>query len=79
MYGIRAKTDVSKRLNLTLPDTVFDELEDWAQQQGRPTANLGSFLIELGIRQAKEKSEFVPTKKPSTKKGKRAKDDSDDE
>lgn len=54
---------VSKRLNLTLPDKVFEELEDWAQQQGRPTANLASFLVELGIRQAKEKTEYVPTKK----------------
>jgi hypothetical protein len=74
VYGIRAKTDVSKRLNLTLPDTVYEELEDWAQQQGRPTANLGSFLIEL----AKEKSEFVPTKKNPATKSKRVRNDSDD-
>ncbi len=59
------KDIVSKRLNLTLPDKVFEELEDWAQQQGRPTANLASFLVELGIRLAKEKSEYVPTKKKS--------------
>jgi hypothetical protein len=50
-------------------------LEDWAQQQGRPTANLGSFLIELGIRQAQEKGEFAPTKKPPAGKGKGAEDE----
>ncbi|MFM7447113.1 MAG: ribbon-helix-helix domain-containing protein [Leptolyngbyaceae cyanobacterium] len=51
---------VSKRVNLTLPDTVFDELEDWATQQGRPVANLAAFLVETAVRQAKERGEFTP-------------------
>ncbi len=52
---------MSKRTTITLPDSVFEELEDWADQQGRPTANLASFLVELGIRQAKESQEYVPS------------------
>ncbi|MGB3615251.1 MAG: hypothetical protein WBA10_15765 [Elainellaceae cyanobacterium] len=52
---------MSKRTTITLPDSVFEELEDWADQQGRPTANLASFLVELGIRQAKESREFEPS------------------
>ncbi|WP_082803638.1 ribbon-helix-helix domain-containing protein [Anabaena sp. 4-3] len=55
--------DVSKRFTITVPDSVFDELEDWADQQGRPTANLASFLVETGVRQAKEKGEYTPKKK----------------
>ena len=49
---------VSKRVLVTLPDTVAADLESWAEYQGRPTANLASFLIELGLRQAKSNGEF---------------------
>jgi hypothetical protein len=49
---------VSKRVLVTLPDVLAADLEAWAEYQGRPTANLASFLIELGIRQAKESGEF---------------------
>lgn len=49
---------VSKRIYVTLPDTVYNELEGWAEYQGRPTANLASYLIELGIREAKSRGEF---------------------
>ena len=44
-----------KRITVTLPDQTAAALEDWASQQGRPTANLAAFLIEQGIIQAREK------------------------
>lgn len=44
-----------KRITVTLPDQVAEALEAWASQQGRPTANLASFLIEQGIIQAQDK------------------------
>jgi len=47
-----------KRITITLPDATAVELEDWAQQQGRPVANLATFLVELGILQAKEKGDY---------------------
>jgi hypothetical protein len=49
---------VSKRVNLTLPDVVYDELEAWAEFQGRPTANLAAYLVESAIRVAKETGEY---------------------
>ncbi|NJN22043.1 MAG: hypothetical protein HC812_13745 [Leptolyngbya sp. RL_3_1] len=49
---------MSKRVFLTLPDVVYQELEIWAESQGRPVANLGAFLIETAIRQAKTTGEF---------------------
>ena len=49
---------VSKRIFVTLPDTVHDDVEAWADYQGRPTANLAAYLIELGIREAKARGEF---------------------
>ena len=37
---------VSKRINITLPDSVVEELENWAEAQGRSLANLAAFLLE---------------------------------
>lgn len=56
-------SDVSKRVFMTLPDAVFEELEQWADQQGRPVANLAAFLVETSLRQAKERGEFKPSPK----------------
>jgi hypothetical protein len=49
---------VSKRILVTLPDTLHDDVEGWADYQGRPTANLASYLIEVGVREAKSRGEF---------------------
>jgi hypothetical protein len=56
--SLMADEDVSKRVLVTLPDMVASELEAWAEFQGRPTANLAAYLIELGIREAKSRGEF---------------------
>lgn len=53
--------DRSKRVHVSLDDAVYKDLEDWAEQQGRPTANLAAFLVERSIAQAKETGEFVPS------------------
>lgn len=52
--------NVSKRVFLTLPDVVFQDLERWADAQGRPVANLGAFLVETAVREAKERGEIPP-------------------
>lgn len=52
-----------KRITITLPDATAVELEDWANKQGRPVANLATFLVELGLRDAKAKGEYEPPKK----------------
>ncbi|MDJ0742298.1 MAG: hypothetical protein QNJ32_02930 [Xenococcaceae cyanobacterium MO_167.B27] len=49
---------VSKRINVTLPDSVVDELEDWANAQGRSLANLAAFLLEMALKEAKDKGEI---------------------
>jgi hypothetical protein len=43
---------VSKRVHVTLPDKVFDTLERWADDQGRPVANLVAYLVEKTIEKA---------------------------
>ncbi|MEM7553255.1 MAG: hypothetical protein AAF378_04005 [Cyanobacteria bacterium P01_A01_bin.84] len=61
---------MSKRFTVTLPDSVFKELEVLADAQGRPTANLASFLIEVGVSQMKERRDSPPESitSPNTKK-----------
>jgi hypothetical protein len=59
---------VSKRINITLPDSVVEELENWADAQGRSLANLAAFLLELSVKQAKEKGEIPTTEFPLRQK-----------
>ncbi len=47
-----------KKFSVTVPDSVFKDLEVLAEHQGRPTANLASLLIELGLHMYKERGEF---------------------
>ncbi len=53
-------TGVSKKFSVTVPDQIFELLEEWADEQGRPTANLAAYLIEAGIRSAIDKGELIP-------------------
>ncbi len=64
---------VSKRINVTLPDSVVDELEDWANAQGRSLANLAAFLLEIALKEAKEKGE-IPSQGFSVKQKKNRED-----
>jgi rRNA-processing protein FCF1 len=50
---------MSKRFSLTVPDTVFEQLEALAKSQGRTTANLAAYLVEVGVRNA----DPLPTEK----------------
>lgn len=56
---------MSKRVNLTLPDAVFDALERWADAEGRPTANLAAFLVEIAVKQAEAENKIPPDPKKS--------------
>ncbi len=51
MSAKSAISEMSKRTTITLPDSIFDDLELWADSEGRPTANLAAFLVELAVKQ----------------------------
>lgn len=59
---------VSKRIHITLPDSIYEALERWADKQGRPTANLGSFLIEIAVLEAQKTGEIPPGSENSQKR-----------
>jgi hypothetical protein len=56
-----------KRVNLSLPEGIYSDLEAWAESQGRPVANLAAYLVEAGVREAKEKGEVPTQNKVSAK------------
>jgi hypothetical protein len=58
--GVLPMTNV-KKFSVTVPDSVFRDLEILAEHQGRPTANLASFLVELGLHIYKERGDFPKT------------------
>lgn len=57
--------NVSKRVFVTVPDAVYEELEDWADKQGRSVSNLTAFLVEASLREAKERGEYSSKKRNS--------------
>jgi predicted DNA-binding protein len=50
--------DMSKRIGLTVPDTIHEKLERWAKAEGRPLANLCNFLIEAAVREAEQEGKI---------------------
>jgi hypothetical protein len=58
---------VSKRVFVTLPDLAYDQLDRWADSQGRPVANLAAFLLETALNEAEEAGKIPPRKDSPTK------------
>lgn len=48
-----------KRITVTLPARIAEDLERWAEWESRPPANLAAFLIELSVR-AKFPDKYPP-------------------
>lgn len=53
---------------MTLPDSVYNNLERWANSQGRPIANLAAFLVEVAVSEAEEAGKIPPKDQPSSSK-----------
>jgi hypothetical protein len=51
---------VSKRVFLTLPDGIADDLERWAASEKNKAATLAGFLVEEAVRRAKEQGKIPP-------------------
>jgi CopG-like RHH_1 or ribbon-helix-helix domain, RHH_5 len=63
-YRGRLKMDkVTKKFSVVLPDSIFNKLQEYADQQGRSVANLAAYFIESGIDKAEEKGDYTPKKK----------------
>jgi hypothetical protein len=48
---VSAEESMSDRFTVTLPDGIGEDLQRWAESEGRAKANLAAFLLELAVRQ----------------------------
>ena len=51
-----------KKVQVTLPDSIAEDLQRWAEQDSRPLANLCAFLLENSVREAKASGELKDSK-----------------
>jgi CopG-like RHH_1 or ribbon-helix-helix domain, RHH_5 len=58
---------VSRRVFLTLPDGVADDLDKWAAAENNKAATLAGFIVEQAVRQAKEQGKIPLTPAPTYK------------
>lgn len=49
---------MSRRVFLTLPDQVADDLDRWAAAEGNKAASLAGFIVEKAVREAKEQGKI---------------------
>lgn len=56
---------MSKRINITVSDALYDKLQMWAEAEGRQLANLATYRLELDLDRAMREGTF-PTKKPGS-------------
>lgn len=59
---------VSKRVHVTLPDKAFDALQRWADDQGRPVANLVAYLVEKAVEEAEAQGKIPSDKEQQQKR-----------
>ncbi len=56
---------MAKRITVTLPNEIAEELEQWAKGEGRPTANLAAFLIQTAVEDRRKPTQQQKDQKQS--------------
>lgn len=51
------RSTVTRRLAVYLPDPIYEQLEQWADEERRPLSNLAAFLLEMSVRQNEERKQ----------------------
>lgn len=47
---------MTKRIQVTLPDRLADDLQRWADYDGRPLSNLAAYLLERAVTEARKEN-----------------------
>jgi hypothetical protein len=66
MGECRMIPDMSKRIQVTLPERVAEELQRWADFDGRPLSNLAAYLLERAINESQREGAEWTRQKPSS-------------
>ena len=51
-------TVMTKRVNMSLPDPIYEDLRRWAEHRDQPVAAVAAIAVERAIRDAKAAGEF---------------------
>lgn len=60
---------MSKRIQVTVPDRLAEELEKWADYDGRPVSNLCAYLLECAVNEAKREHAKWSSRRDGGNKG----------
>ena len=52
--------NVSRRIYLTIPDGVADQLDRWAKAENNKTASLAALIVESAVRTAADEGKIPP-------------------
>ena len=63
---------MAKRVNLTLSDAYYSDLQRWAENRGEPVATFATYLLRLAIDEARRAGEVpdIDPNKPSATESK---------
>ena len=59
--------EMPKRVHMTLPDPVHDELAKLAEVRGQPIATVAAIVVELYLEQQKQSTQVPEQIKPPSK------------
>ncbi|TVQ18065.1 MAG: hypothetical protein EA367_15820 [Leptolyngbya sp. DLM2.Bin15] len=51
---------MTKRIQVTVSDLLAEQLQEWADSEGRPISNLCAYLLERSVADAKVNGLFSP-------------------
>jgi hypothetical protein len=57
-----------KRVNLTLSDVYYSDLQKWAEHRGEPVATFATYLLRVAIDEARRSGEIPDSNKTSSPK-----------
>jgi hypothetical protein len=61
---------MSKRIQVTVPDKLAEELQRWADYEGRPLSNRAAYLLERAVNEAKKEiAEWTKEAQPPRARG----------
>lgn len=71
MYSQFDDENMSKRIQVTLPDKAAADLEKWADFEGRSVSNLAGYLLQKAIDEARQQGMIKdePDSPPSSQRG----------
>jgi CopG-like RHH_1 or ribbon-helix-helix domain, RHH_5 len=56
-----------KRINVTLSDLYFSDLQQWADSRGEPVATFATYMLKIAIDEARRSGEISKPSSPPPK------------